>query len=168
MQIAVPLVNEAQLGSRLNAAIEHNRRGEFALLLALLSVDARDMAQFQGQQQDQTEQKLRHQFDLPPAASLLADLSLDDAIVDNSPLFLQASPRAFQLQQAIKPEALVIRGREPQGMVEVLSNCDLTTQQRQRKQLASADIQAALLKQLPHFADQLAMQRNLAPLLASA
>ncbi|MGL5392328.1 MAG: VC2046/SO_2500 family protein [Shewanella sp.] len=168
MQIAVPLVNEAQLGSRLNAAIEHNRRGEFALLLALLSVDARDMAQFHWQQQREAEQSLRHQFDLPPVAPLVADLSLGEAVIDNSALFLQASPRAFQLQQAMQPEALVIRGSEPLGLAEALSNCDFTTQQRQRQQFAAADLHAASATPFMHFADQLAIQRNLVPLVASA
>lgn len=162
MQIAVPLVNEAQIGTRLNAAIEHNRRGEFALLLSLLSADARDMAQFQWQKELDSAQQLQRQFDLPPKPPLLADYSLGESIVDNSPIFNQAGARAFQLQQAICPEALVIRGGESMAMAEVLSNCDLTTQLRQRGQLTSPTID------IMHFADQLAAQRNLMPLFATA
>ncbi|MCL1089419.1 queD-like protein [Shewanella profunda] len=162
MQIDVPLVNEAQIGTRLNAAIEHNRRGEFALLLSLLSVDARDMAQFQWQKDLDTSEKLQQQFELPPKQPLLTDLSLFEPIVDNSQVFMAQGARAFQLKQALRPEALVIRGAEPMAMAETLSNCDLTTQLRQRGRLTTPKIEVM------HFADQLAIQRNLIPLQAIA
>ncbi|MDL3985083.1 VC2046/SO_2500 family protein [Shewanella xiamenensis] len=162
MQIDVPLINEAQIGSRLNAAIEHNRRGEFALLLSLLSADARDMAQFQWQKELDTAEKLQRQFELPPKQTLVADLSSDNHIIDNSAVFMQQGARAFQLQQALRPEALVIRGGEPIAMAEALSNCEYTTRLRQRGQLPSPQVE------IMHFADQLAIQRNLIPRLASA
>ncbi|KPN76029.1 MULTISPECIES: VC2046/SO_2500 family protein [Shewanella] len=162
MQIDVPLINEAQIGSRLNAAIEHNRRGEFALLLSLLSADARDMAQFQWQKELDTAEKLQRQFELPPKQTLVADLSSDNHIIDNSAVFMQQGARAFQLQQALRPEALVIRGGEPIAMAEALSNCEFTTRLRQRGQLQSPQVE------IMHFADQLAIQRNLIPRLASA
>ncbi|ASF14497.1 MULTISPECIES: VC2046/SO_2500 family protein [Shewanella] len=162
MQIDVPLINEAQIGSRLNAAIEHNRRGEFALLLSLLSADARDMAQFQWQKELDTAEKLQRQFELPPKQTLVADLSSDNHIIDNSAVFMQQGARAFQLQQALRPEALVIRGGEPIAMAEALSNCEFTTRLRQRGQLPSPQVE------IMHFADQLAIQRNLIPRLASA
>ncbi|MBW0281391.1 queD-like protein [Shewanella xiamenensis] len=162
MQIDVPLINEAQIGSRLNAAIEHNRRGEFALLLSLLSADARDMAQFQWQKELDTAEKLQRQFELPPKQTLVADLSSDNHIIDNSAVFMQQGARAFQLQQALRPEALVIRGGEPIAMAEALSNCEFTTRLRQRGQLPSPQVE------IMHFADQLAIQRNLIPRLTSA
>ncbi|AEG11554.1 VC2046/SO_2500 family protein [Shewanella baltica] len=162
MQIDVPLVNEAQIGTRLNAAIENDRRGEFALLLSLLSVDARDMAQFQWQNELDMAQKLQRQFELPPQQSLMADLSSAEPVVDNSSIFMAQGPRAFQLQQALRPEALVIRGGESVAMAEALSNCDHVTQLRQRGQLSAPKVE------IMHFADQLAIQRNLVPLLASA
>ncbi|MDN5500832.1 MAG: queD-like protein [Shewanella sp.] len=162
MQIDVPLINEAQIGSRLNAAIEHNRRGEFALLLSLLSADAREMAQFQWQKELDTAEKLQRQFELPPKQTLVADLSSDNHIIDNSAVFMQQGARAFQLQQALRPEALVIRGGEPIAMAEALSNCEFTTRLRQRGQLPSPQVE------IMHFADQLAIQRNLIPRLASA
>ncbi|MDI5831689.1 VC2046/SO_2500 family protein [Shewanella xiamenensis] len=162
MQIDVPLINEAQIGSRLNAAIEHNRRGEFALLLSLLSADARDMAQFQWQKELDTAEKLQRQFELPPKQTLVADLSSDNHIIDNSAVFMQQGARAFQLQQALRPEALVIRGGEPIAMAEALSNCEYTTRLRQRGQLPSPQVE------IMHFADQLAIQRNLIPRLTSA
>lgn len=162
MQIDVPLINEAQIGSRLNAAIEHNRRGEFALLLSLLSADARDMAQFQWQKELDTAEKLQRQFELPPKQTLVADLSSDNHIIDNSAVFMQQGARAFQLQQALRPEALVIRGGEPIAIAEALSNCEFTTRLRQRGQLSSPQVE------IMHFADQLAIQRNLIPRLASA
>lgn len=161
MQIDVPLINEAQIGTRLNAAIEHNRRGEFALLLSLLSADARDMAQFQWQKELDTAEKLQRQFELPPKQTLVADLSSDNHITDNSAVFMLQGARAFQLLQALRPEALVIRGSEPIAMAEALSNCELTTRLRQRGQLPSPQVE------IMHFADQLAIQRNLVPRLSA-
>lgn len=160
MQIDVPLINEAQIGTRLNAAIENDRRGEFALLLSLLSIDARDMAQFQWQNELDSAQKLQRQFDLPPSPKLVDDLSSTDEIVDNSAIFMQQGPRAFQLQQALRPEALVIRGAEAAAMVETLHNCDYITALRQRGQLSVPQINT------PHFADQLAAQRTMLQLSA--
>ncbi|QYJ80407.1 VC2046/SO_2500 family protein [Shewanella acanthi] len=162
MQIDVPLINEVQIGPRLNAAIEHNRRGEFALLLSLLSADARDMAQFQFQKELSTDEKLQKQFDLPPKQCLIADLSAKDIVVDNSAVFSEQGKTAFQLQQALRPEALVIRGNESMAMTEALSNCDLTTRLRQRGQLQSPAMQPM------HFAEQLAIQRHLVSVLATA
>ncbi|MCH1930925.1 queD-like protein [Shewanella sp. A25] len=162
MQIDVPLINEVQIGPRLNAAIEHNRRGEFALLLSLLSADARDMAQFQFQKELNAAEKLQKQFDLPPKQCLIADLSANDNVVDNSAVFSEQGKTAFQLQQALRPEAIVIRGNESMAMTEALGNCDLTTRLRQRGQLQSPVMEPM------HFAEQLAIQRNLLSVLATA
>jgi len=46
MQIDDLLITESQLNSRLNNSVHENRRGEFALLLAMLSHDALDFSQF--------------------------------------------------------------------------------------------------------------------------
>ena len=162
MQTAFPLVNESQISTRLNHAVEHNRRGEFALLLSLMSVDVRDMAQFQWDAQLDLDSRLRKQFELPKTETLLADLSTDEEIIDNSHVFREQGEAQFRLQQALRPEAVLTRGHEPQGLAEALANCDHISQLRQRQQLTLPHIE------IPHFVDQLAMQRNLAKIMAQA
>ena len=120
------------------------------------------MAQFQWQNDLNMAQKLQRQFELPPQQALMADLSSVEPVVDNSSIFIAEGPRAFQLQQALRPEALVIRGGESMAMAEALSNCDPITQLRQRGQLIPPKVD------IMHFADQLAIQRNLVPLQALA
>ncbi|GGQ06585.1 VC2046/SO_2500 family protein [Shewanella litoralis] len=161
MQIESTLVNELQIGSRLNGAVEHNRRGEFGLLLAMLSADARDMAQFQFDKDLNVDQKLRKQFSLPAAQPLVADVSSDIHVTDNAPLFQQQGARQFQLQQALTPEAIVIRGPQPDAMVEVLSNCDAVTKQK----AINAYQQRDLIEDM-HFVDQLATQRKISQTMA--
>ena len=46
MQIDGILTNEAQLGNQLAVSVDENRRSDFSLLLAMLSHDAIDFAQF--------------------------------------------------------------------------------------------------------------------------
>lgn len=160
MQIESTLVNELQIGSRLNVAVEHNRRGEFGLLLAMLSADARDMAQFQLDIDLNVEQKLRKQFSLPPAQRFVDDVSSDVHVTDNAPLFQQGA-RQFQLQQALTPEALVIRGAQSDAMVEVLSNCDELTKRKAINVYQQQDIIEDM-----HFIDQLATQRKISQTIA--
>lgn len=163
MQIGSTLVNELQIGSRLNEAIEHNRRGEFGLLLAMLSSDTRDMAQFQFDLELNTDQKLRKQFALPPAQRLVDDISTHPNPTDNAHLFLHQGARQFQLQQALTPEAFVIRGKQPDAMVEVLSNCDELT----KRKALNLYQQHNVIEDI-HFLEQLATQRKISQTIASS
>ncbi|MGX9461662.1 VC2046/SO_2500 family protein [Shewanella sp. A14] len=161
MQIESTLVNELQIGNRLNVAIEHNRRGEFGLLLAMLSVDARDMAQFQLDNDIESTQKLRKQFSLPNPQLLVDDISVHPDTTDNADIFRLHGARQFQLQQALTPEALVIRGAQPDSMVEVLSNCDYLT----KSKAINAYKQHTPIEDM-HFLDQLSTQRKISNTLS--
>lgn len=46
MQIDCLLITESQFSSRLNQSVQQQRRGEFGLLLTMLSHDALDFSQF--------------------------------------------------------------------------------------------------------------------------
>ncbi|MBW8184796.1 VC2046/SO_2500 family protein [Shewanella nanhaiensis] len=163
MRPSAVLINESQLGTRLNHAIDHDRRGEFALLLAFLSSDARDMAQFQLDDGTlEPELVLRKKFELPEAQALINDLTIQDSPIDNSSAFANGGVRAFQLMQALKPEALVIRGDKSAQMQRVLTNCDLLTRQKFNHS-AKSELYQALD---PHFVDQLAQQRQMSRTLA--
>ena len=154
------LVNESQMGSRLNHAVGSNRRGEFGLLLSMLSEDARDMAQFQtsGHLCDD----LRSKFDLPAPQKLLGLLDSDQTVTDNSQTHQLNGQTAFRLANALNEEALVIRQNEPLAMQEVLANCALSTRQRYNQVSPKAKVE------LMHFADQLLMQRQMSELIAQA
>ncbi|WP_350430978.1 VC2046/SO_2500 family protein [Shewanella sp. H8] len=156
MQIESTLVNELQIGNRLNAAIEHNRRGEFGLLLAMLSVDARDMAQFQFDNDVEITQKLRNKFSVPQPQLLVDDISVHPDTTDNATVFQQHGAKQFHLQQALTPEALVIRGSQPDSMIEVLNNCDYLT----KNKAINAYQQHTPLEDM-NFLDQLSTQRKI-------
>ena len=162
MQIESTLVNELQIGNRLNVAIEHNRRGEFGLLLAMLSVDARDMAQFQFDADVESTQKLRNHFSVPQPQLLVDDISIHPDTIDNAIVFQQQGPTQFQLQQALTPEALVIRGSQPDAMIEVLNNCDYLT----KNKALNAYQQHTPLEDM-HFLDQLSTQRKISETLSN-
>tara|TARA_R110001583_G_scaffold183828_2_gene342687 strand:- start:3186 stop:3683 length:498 start_codon:yes stop_codon:yes gene_type:complete len=161
MQIESTLVNELQIGNRLNVAIEHNRRGEFGLLLAMLSVDARDMAQFQLETDTDNTQKLRNKFSVPQPQLLVDDISVHPDTFDHAMIFQQQGARQFQLQQALTPEALVIRGSQSDAMLEVLSNCDYLT----KNKAINAYQQHTPIEDM-HFLDQLSTQRKISNTLA--
>ncbi|MBB1383513.1 queD-like protein [Shewanella sp. SR41-2] len=162
MQIESTLVNELQIGSRLNVAIENNRRGEFGLLLAMLSIDARDMAQFQLDNDVESTQKLRQRFSVPQPQLLVDDISVHPDTIDNAMIFQQQGARQFQLQQALTPEALVIRGSQPDSMVEVLSNCDYLT----KNNAINAYQQHTPLEDM-HFLEQLSTQCKISRILSN-
>ncbi|MBB1441122.1 queD-like protein [Shewanella sp. SG41-4] len=162
MQIESTLVNELQIGSRLNVAIENNRRGEFGLLLAMLSIDARDMAQFQLDNDVESTQKLRQRFSVPQPQLLVDDISVHPDTIDNAMIFQQQGARQFQLQQALTPEALVIRGSQSDSMVEVLSNCDYLT----KNKAINAYQQHTPLEDM-HFLEQLSTQRKISKILSN-
>ncbi|PMG78066.1 queD-like protein [Shewanella sp. 10N.286.51.B7] len=161
MQIEFPLVNELQLGNRLNDAIEHDRRGEFGLLLSMLSVDARDMSQFQLDKELNVDEKLYKTFQLPQAQQLVCDLSQQQAI-DNATDFQRGGVSQFHLQQALKPEALVTRGQYEDEMQIVLANCDELTKLKHQQSVP----EITEINQI-HFLDQLATQRKISETLAN-
>ncbi|WOT06683.1 VC2046/SO_2500 family protein [Shewanella youngdeokensis] len=161
MQAISPLVNELQLGSRLNSAIGASRRGEFALLLSLLSADARDLAQFQTAEFKQAD--LRAKFNLAEAQPLLNRMDTDDIVTDNSAMFQIGGEVGFRLANALNQEALVIRRNESLDLEDVLNNCELNT--RLRYQNTEVKQQTVQLK---HFADTLVEQRQMSELIAQA
>ncbi|MCG9755603.1 hypothetical protein L1D40_10305 [Shewanella insulae] len=162
MRTSQLIINENQLGTRLNQAIVDHRRGEFGLLLAMLSNDARDMAQFHlDDQAGDIEAKLKRQFELPEAQALTSALHLGED-KDNSEQFHQSGLCGFHLQQYLNPEPLVHRGRDPLAMQEVLANCDPISAARFHNEF-DTDTQVI---ELPHFTEQIVRQRALGDILA--
>ncbi|MBL1377519.1 VC2046/SO_2500 family protein [Zobellella iuensis] len=67
------LVNDSQLGDSLNQAVHQGRRGDFGLLLALLSDDARDLPRLDEPKDAQGEPDWRRHFELPAASPFYAE-----------------------------------------------------------------------------------------------
>lgn len=156
------LINEANLGTRLNHAVTADRRGEFALLLAMLSTDASDMAQFHVESPtNDLNTRLRKTFELATEQPLVTNLA-EEEVIDNSPQFHAAGLTNFHLQQYLTPEALVVRGNDSLDMSQVLANCDLVTRSRYRGQIEPQ----AMIGEYLHFGDQLISQRAMAEILA--
>ncbi|MEE0892019.1 MAG: VC2046/SO_2500 family protein [Succinivibrio sp.] len=61
------LVDELQLGTRLNNDIQAQNRADFALMLAMLSQDVRDNPIFATKENPTKKEDLRAKFQLPPA-----------------------------------------------------------------------------------------------------
>ncbi|MFQ6371002.1 VC2046/SO_2500 family protein [Shewanella sp. YIC-542] len=152
MQAKQILVNELQLGSRLNQAVKNNTRGDFGLLLSMLSQDARDWPQFHLQDTLTTDDKLRQQLQLPESQPLRGDLS-QQHVIDNARHFLQEGADSFRLAQALTPEPLVVGGAYPQQTTQVLENCSLLTRQRFAGQVPQ------LLPETPSLAELVLQQR---------
>lgn len=66
------LVNDSQLGDRLNQAVHEGRRGDFGLLLALISDDARDLPRIDEPKDERGAPDWRRHFELPAANPLYA------------------------------------------------------------------------------------------------
>ena len=71
----VYLVDEFQLGSKLNESLHAGHRSEFSLLLSLLSPDVLDAAQFYDKNFEPTDEDLREKFNLQPEIKKYADES---------------------------------------------------------------------------------------------
>ncbi|MDP5292311.1 VC2046/SO_2500 family protein [Oceanimonas sp. CHS3-5] len=68
------LINDSQLGDSLNQAVHQGRRGDFGLLLAMLSDDARDLPRIEEPAAETGEPDWRAHFALPePTPPLFAD-----------------------------------------------------------------------------------------------
>ncbi|MGL4223273.1 MAG: VC2046/SO_2500 family protein, partial [Shewanella sp.] len=70
MQAAAIIINEAHLGDRLGRAISTGRRGEFGLLLARLSEDVREFAEFVKKSSEPLDEQLAKHFEIPQAQRL--------------------------------------------------------------------------------------------------
>ncbi|MBM7074055.1 queD-like protein [Shewanella sp. 202IG2-18] len=159
MQIERVLKNELDIGLSLNKAAETNRRGDFALILALLSQDVRDMAQFELI----NGIDLRVHFELHHEARLEENLSTESGSKEHSEVFHTQGHIEFRLRESLNPEPLVFRGEVPSPIQRVLENCDLLTINRYKniEEVKPKNMKLA-------FIDQLQQQRTMAKLIQTA
>ena len=142
-----PLLEEAQLGSRLNEDVHSGKRADFSLLLSMLTDDVRAHSQFAlpADELDNPETDdimLRKQFSLPDKEPLA--LSSVDEITQFEQAGLVAEGRMTQLhlENCLQQKALSFRDDAKHVVSKVLENTSLhcqlkhqnvTPEQRQRK-----------------------------------
>ena len=122
------LVNDSQLGDRLNNAVFEGRRSDFGLLLALLSDDARDLPRIEADKDEQGQVNWRHFFELPASAPLYSDAQDSLRAPQLSALASDLQQDSLRLMLAMRAEPLRV---SPDVLpYEVSSNLSPRTQAR--------------------------------------
>ncbi len=107
------LVDELQLGERLNSALQQNDRAEFSLLLSMLSDDLLDSPNYHSPEKEPVrDEDLRKRFGLPEAVRSYARPDDFERIGANAALMAGGGGRAVFLAQCLHPEPLVPFERE--------------------------------------------------------
>ncbi|GLX80135.1 hypothetical protein tinsulaeT_34750 [Thalassotalea insulae] len=142
------LVEELQLGEKLNQSVHSSRRSDFALMLAMLTEDVRAHSQFHLPKTDEPvntldEEQLRKQFDLPEKQRLA--LNNIDEISEFSQAELIATQQlaSIHLAQAIKPKPLAFRDDSKHIALAVMENTSLYCQQQHQQPNELADAHLA-------------------------
>ncbi len=102
------LVDEMQLGERLNEDVHSSDRADFALMLAMLSQDVIDHAEFDPPtEHENSEADLRSKFGLPPAVKSYADQSDFKRASEISDIFSSQGMNSVFLAHCLRTEPLV-------------------------------------------------------------
>ena len=139
MQVKPVIRNELQMDSQLCRSVHEARRGDFAWLLASLSADALDFAQFhlpksvlESHQVD--EQQLRLRLGAAPAKpTALPDYQIDRAQHDRA-LLAQSSMTTLRLKECLTPEPLAVRDDKTYVPLPIIDNCDPSVQAKHHRQ----------------------------------
>ena len=132
MQPVDLLVNELQLGQQLNQAVSRGERSDFGLLLAMLSADVRDQAQFHLETPKEEvlfeQAALRERFQLPKEQSLVADEAGEAHSLALGQVAQEQGLAAARLEQALSPEPLTYELHRREGLaMEVYDNLEFQT-----------------------------------------
>ncbi|MGO1245997.1 MAG: VC2046/SO_2500 family protein [Oceanisphaera sp.] len=122
------LVNDSQLGDRLNQAVSEGRRSDFGLLLSMLSEDARDLPRVEESKNEQGEPDWREYFSLPDANPLYAQAQDEIRAPQLSSLAGELYQDSLRMMLAMRAEPLKVNNDALP--YEVSSNLDPRTQAR--------------------------------------
>ncbi|KLV11309.1 hypothetical protein C9I92_11475 [Photobacterium ganghwense] len=115
------LINEVQLGSQLNQAVETGRRADFALMLAMLSPDRLETVPVDTlPATEQTEGDLRAYFELQPPRPLSASESCYENSARQAQAFHDGGMADVRLLSGLSPTALTYPPTGTKGMPEEL------------------------------------------------
>ena len=142
MQIDDLLITEQQLSTRLNQSVHADRRGEFSLLLAMLSQDALDFSQFhlpKSEIEDNTTQEaqLREQLGAGPKQPLApSEFNMLIGQFNAQRLSLIGENKGMadiKLNQCLNPEPFSIRDDVNHIPLPIIDNCELAVRRRLQK-----------------------------------
>ena len=129
------LINELQLGDKLNQCIHHKERSQFSLLLAMLTDDVRAHSQFtlpitEDVSFASDEENLRKLFKLPLEQALALD-GVDNIQAFNQADLIQGNTLSdLYLTNALKPVPLAFRNDIKFISRDVLDNTSLYCQKK--------------------------------------
>lgn len=131
------LINELQLGVKLNECVHSERRSDFSLMLAMLVDDVREHAQFTLPEneivsQDESEQQLRKNFHLPDKMALSAKDFSNLNRYNQADLLNDTRLMNIHLDNALNPIPLTKYDDVKRIPQEVLSNTSLYCQKRHK------------------------------------
>ncbi|MCP4957465.1 VC2046/SO_2500 family protein [Photobacterium aquimaris] len=117
----IQLINEIQLGTNLNHAVEGGRRADFALMLALLSTDLHENIPVDTTPvETQSSQQLRAYFEIPASQPLTSTPSCYSRAAEQAQAFHQASLTSTRLLEQLQPTALSYPPQKTKGLPEDL------------------------------------------------
>jgi hypothetical protein len=139
MQSVELLVNEMQLGNQLSTAVKHNRSSDFSLLLAMMSQNVLDNAEFclpaeSPLAEEVDEAMLRHQFELGEKPVYAAT---DDSVMQSLLLGVDLHTEGLsevKLNSYLRAEPLSRFDDTMHIDPQVLTNCEPTVQERHERQ----------------------------------
>lgn len=143
MQIEQILVNELQIGESLGHAVSESRRSDFGLILAMLSPNVLDNAEFvlpstQTASSKKTDEEFREYFQLQAKRSFAfgeKEIELADKVTE---AFSAEGLVGAKLNQYLNPEGLAEHDNAKHIPEEILENCELSV--RMRHQLGEPSI----------------------------
>ncbi|KPH61726.1 queD like 2 [Pseudoalteromonas porphyrae] len=146
MQIDDLLITESQLNNRLAISVSESRRGEFALLLAMLSHDALDFSQFHLPKTPidanvvvEDEDQLRKKLGAGPK-QVLAPTEFDMLIGQHNAQRLNDGGMSdLRLRACLAPEPLAIRDDKIHIPLNIIDNCELVTRKRHQHKETQLD-----------------------------
>ncbi|SMY32832.1 Ribosomal S4P (gammaproteobacterial) [Photobacterium malacitanum] len=117
----IQLINEIQLGTNLNHAVEGGRRADFALMLALLSADLHENIPVDTTPvETQSSQQLRAYFEIPASQPLTSTPTCYSRAAEQAQAFHQASLTSTRLLEQLQPTALSYPPQKTKGLPEDL------------------------------------------------
>lgn len=131
------LIEELQLGEKLNQCIHTNRRSDFSLMLSMLTDDVRAHSQFslpqsEAKVHETSEDLLRKSLELPNKAPLALKDSRDINDFSQANLIAESKLASLHFENFLKPKAIAFRDDSKHIPTTVLSNTTLYCQQQHK------------------------------------
>lgn len=139
------LVDEMQLGTRLNEDIQSQNRADFALMLCMLSSDVKDHPLFNDEVRKDREVNLRAKFHLTEEQRKYAETSDFDRAQALTEMFASEGMTSVHLAQCLRAEPLV--DFERTYAPEVFAELPPLKQQKLRHEMAGVKLSYEKIKE---------------------